>query len=158
LIKERGKKGIVIISLLLISALLLFGSQRLWARQVIIDDLQITEDEGCSEILISFNFPVRYVKHFPYEFGDDLRIRIQPIVAGPEEQEALFTREPLIPPPNELAGLTKLVYEGDVTDGPFITLFFEDTVAFQVGQGGDFRSIVIMVTGPDTTEPCHINR
>ncbi len=158
LIKIRDRKGIVIATLILLSALLLFGSHRLLATQVIIDDIQITEDSGCSEILIWFNFPVRYVKHFPYEFGDDLRIKIQPIVTGPEERDALFTREPVIPPPNELAGLSKVLYEGDVPDGPFLTLFFDETVAFQVGQGADFRSLVIMVTAPDNPEPCRISQ
>ena len=138
--------------------LLLFATHRLLATQVIIDDIQITEESGCSEILIWFNFPVRYVKHFPYEFGDDLRIKIRPIAIGPEEREALFTREPILPPPNELAGLTKVVYEGDVTGGPFLTLFFDEMVAFQVGQGADFRSLVIMVTAPDNPEPCRISQ
>ncbi|MFQ5586680.1 MAG: hypothetical protein ACE5GF_07660 [Thermodesulfobacteriota bacterium] len=159
-----------IAAVMVLMGVVLFASRRLWAHQIIIDDIRITEESGCSEILVIFSIPVRYVKHFPYEFGDDLRIKIQPIAStnpifpdrgkvtatGQEERDALFTREPVLPPPNELAGLTKVVYEGDVPDGPFLTLFFERTVAYQIGQGDDYRSLVIMVTAPETPAPCRI--
>jgi hypothetical protein len=157
---------------LILVALTLSVSHRLWARQIIIDDIEITEESGCSEILVTFSFPIRYIKHFPYELGDDLRIKIQPIVStntifpdhgrvtatGSEERDALLTREPVLPPPNELAGLTKLVYEGDLPDGPFLTLFFDKVVAYEVGQGDDYRSLVIVVTAPDNPETCHIQQ
>jgi len=154
----KDKRFLQMAGVLFFLVITLSLSHRLWARQIIIDDIEITEESGCSEILVTFSFPVRYIKHFPYELGDDLRITIRPIVTGSEERDAIFSREPVVPPPNELAGLTKLVYEGDLPDGPFLTLFFDQVVAYQVGQGDDYRSLIIVVTAPDNPETCHIKQ
>jgi hypothetical protein len=133
---------------------LLVLSSALRATQVIVNDVEIKEEGKCAVIRVEFSFPVRYVKHFPYESGDDLRIQIEPIAVSQGDKEALFTRESVRPPPNDIASLLEVVYEGNIEGGPFLTLSFRRPVVFKVEQGTDFRSIIIGVHGPEALEPC----
>jgi len=123
-------------------------------RLNILDDVRITERDGCAVIRVGFNIPVRYVKHFPYESGDDLRIQLEAISISPGEREALFRNEYHRPPPDDTSGLEEVLYEGNVEGGPFLSLFFRTPVVFKVEQGSDFRSLVVVVTGPEAKEPC----
>lgn len=141
---------VALVGLLLFSS----GLQAQPTRDRILDDVQITEDTGCAVIQVGFNFPVRYVKHFPYEFGDELRIQLEAIVISPVDEEALFTRESVKPPSHNFAKLVEIVYEGDIVGGPFLTLLFRYPVAFKVKQGANFRSMIIAVPGPEASEPC----
>jgi hypothetical protein len=137
-----------------VAGLLIFSSWLMAGRQVI-DDVEITEEFGCSVVRVSFNFPVRYVNHFPIETGEDLRVRLDPIAAGPADTEALFTREVPLLPPDALPELLEVLYEGNVEGGPYLTLFFEKPVRFSVEHGSDFRSLLVAVTGIDESEPCY---
>lgn len=125
-------------------------------RHLVLEDVEITEEFDCSTIRVSFTLPVRYVRHFPYEKGDDLRVELQPLTPPAGDKEALFQRESYRPPSNEVAGLQEVVYEGNVEGGPYLSLYFSREAAFRVGQGADFRSIVIAVSGPDAAEPCEL--
>lgn len=132
----------------------IFTSAWLYARHLIIDEVTVSERPDCSVVKVSFNFPVRYVKHFPYSTGDDLRIQLEPITRNVADREALFARETVLPPPNEIVGLSEVVYEGDIEGGPFLTLFFTRPVNFKVEQGTDFRSVVVTVAGPESKGLC----
>jgi hypothetical protein len=118
------------------------------ARDRILDDVHIEEKGGCVTIHIGFTFPVRYVRHFPFEKGDELQIQIEPIALGPLEQEAIFDRESLTPPHHRRASLEDVIYEGDIEGGPFLRLLFTREVRFEVGQGADFRSIKVALRNP----------
>jgi len=48
----------------------------------------------------------------------------------------------------------EVAYEGDVADGPYLTLLFRNPVAFKVAEGRDFRSIIIASPGPEASESC----
>lgn len=149
------KKRLLATMLFLAAAVgVVFPAAWLQARHLIVDTVEITEAPDCSEVRVSFNFPIRYVKHFPFSKGDDLRIQFEPITTSSAEQEALFTRETVLAPPNDIVGLTEVVYEGDIDGGPFLTLFFRRPVRFAVEQGADFRSVVIAVSGPESTNGC----
>lgn len=136
--------------------LLLLLSPGLGARAPILTlgDVNITEEDSCAVIQVKFNFPLRYVKHFPYESGDDLRIQFDPIpiAVPPGERSALFTRESVRPPRNDIASLLEVIYEGNVEGGPFLTLYFRRPVVFKVEQGADFRSLNIVVLGSEGSE------
>ena len=139
-----------------LAILLLLPSQRLCARPPILtlNNVTITQKGEYVVVRVEFNFPLRYVKHFPYESGDDLRIQFEPIrlAVRPGEEAALFTRRSVRPPPNNIASLLEVVYEGNVEGGPFLTLFFVRPVVFTVEQGTDFRSLIIVVHGPEAPE------
>lgn len=126
----------------------------LQAREQILDKVRIDEKGECAMIQVEFGFPVRYVNHFPSESGDDLRIQFEPITISQGDEDAVFTRESHRPPPNEIASLLEVVYEGHIEGGPFLTLFFRTNVKFRVEQGVDFRSLIIFVQGHDASEPC----
>ena len=118
------------------------------------DDVTITEEAGCAVIRVAFPFRVRYVKHFPYVSGDDLRIQFEPLTVSPADREAVFRRRSVRPPRSQIASLAEVVYEGDVAGGPFLTLFFARPRMFSVKQGADFRSLIIVVRGDEVVGEC----
>lgn len=130
---------------MLLLGILLVPSLAWAAVNIVIEDVQIAEDNGCAEVTVSFTLPVRYIRHFPLESGDDLRVQLEPIAAGPAQQEALNTRQKVEPPPSETIGLTDVIYEGDVEGGPYLTFYFSRKTTFKVAQGADFRSLVVMI-------------
>jgi len=120
-------------------------------RDRILDDVHVSDKDGCVTIQVAFTFPVRYVRHFPFDKGDELQIQIEPITIGPLEQEVLFNRESFTPPHLKKVPLDDVIYEGDVEGGPYLTLLFTREVSYEVGQGQDFRSILISIQNPTST-------
>jgi hypothetical protein len=53
-----------------------------------------------------------------------------------DREEVRFSLDDIVP-------LSEVVFEGNVTGGPFLTLTFESSIAFEVNEGADFRSLVI---------------
>lgn len=123
-------------------------------RDRVLAGVEVAEVAECAVVAVSFNFPVRYVSHFPFEAGDELRIQLRAIALSPADEDVLFKRESLRAPKNRRAAIAKIVYEGDRAGGPILTIFFRHPVAFQVGQGADFRSLVIAIPGPEPSESC----
>jgi hypothetical protein len=123
-------------------------------RDRILGDITIAEGPGCAVIRIGFSFPIRYLRHFPYDGGDELRIRMEPISISAADESALAGRESAKAPPNDFAGLLQVVFEGDIETGPYLTLFFAHPVAYQVKRGADFRSLTITVEGPEPSDSC----
>ena len=122
-------------------------------RDRVLGNLQISVEEGYAVIEVGFNFPVRYVRHFPYESGKELRVKLSPISVGAVDQDALFDRESTRPSTGELPILLEVAYEGDMPSGPFLTLLFHQELEYLVAQGPDFRSIIIVVGLPAETTP-----
>ena len=79
---------------------------------------------------------------------------MEAIALNPADKEALFKREFLSPPPNKVATLTDVIYEGNVDGGPFLSLYFDSTVFFRVEQGADFRSLRITVFPEKKAKSC----
>lgn len=134
----------------------LFFSTRPMAGRIVVDDLEVEQSGGCSTITVTFNFPVQYKKHFPYESGEDLMIKLDAIMTGTEETEALYTRENVLLPPGDIGELLDVSYEGNVDGGPYLSLIFRRAVKFTVLEGKDFRSIVVKVSPINRIEPCEI--
>jgi len=112
------------------------------------------EVAGCVAVRVNFNFPIRYVSHFPAGFGHELRIKLRPIVVRSRDQPALFQRESVRAPTNNRAAIAEIRFEGDDPSGPVLTFLFRHPVAFKVGQGADFRSLVIAIPGKEPSESC----
>lgn len=110
-------------------------------RDRVLEDVEI--NGRC--IVVGFSFPIQYVRHFPPESGDTIRIRIRPNVIGRNTDRALTRREAVRPPFRSLLHLSEVIYEGDVLDGPYLVVNFDRKVRFHVTLGRDFRSIVIAV-------------
>lgn len=126
-------------------------------RDRILDDVHIGEKNGCYTIKIAFTFPVRYVRHFPFKKGDELQIQIEPITMGPLERQSMFDRESIKPPHHKNLPLDEVTYEGDVAGGPYLNVYFNEVVNYEVAQGTDFRSILVAIQDPHPpagTEAC----
>ena len=119
-------------------------------RNQILDDVHVTEKAGCYTVQIAFTFPVRYVRHFPFEQGKDLQIHIEPIAVGKLDKQAIFDRESMKMRPSVGLPLDQVVYEGDVEGGPYLHVLFNEVVNYEVGQGTDFRSILVAIQNTDT--------
>lgn len=128
-----------------------------WAqpgRDRLLNVVAIDEDTGCAVVTIEFNIPIRYVDHFPLKSGKELRIRLRALAVSPFDRPALSRREAALPPPNEFAALTEVIYEGDIPVGPYLTLRFRRPVTYTVGQGADYRSLRVAIVGPEPAARC----
>ncbi|RMG59264.1 MAG: hypothetical protein D6713_05775 [Deltaproteobacteria bacterium] len=97
-------------------------------------------------IRVYFNFPVRYISHFPDKEGKELRIKIDPLFVSPEDRPFIRGRESApIPDTPEWGEIVEITYEGDMEGGPFLTFLFNNEIGFSVSQGEDFRSLVVTV-------------
>ena len=114
-------------------------------RKKILDQLDVREGEEVTTIHISLTSPVRYIRHYPYESGEELRIKISLFDVSRDNRQAFFSRETLAPFNTEDLPLDEVVYEGDIENGPYLTLFFSRRVDFDVQQGTDSRSIVVYI-------------
>jgi hypothetical protein len=143
----RMVTGKVVPWLLLILGVILFAQlvESEPVRKKILDTLDVREDEAVTTLRISLTTRVRYVRHFPYESGQELRIKITPFGISSDNAAALFGRETLVPFDHEDIPLNEVVYEGDIEGGPYLTLFFSRCVDFWVEQGRDSRSIVVYI-------------
>jgi len=113
------------------------------SRDRVLSDLQITEQSGQAVVDIEFNFPVRYIRHFPESQGDELQIQFDPIAVNPNDREALYQREAITGDEDNLADISEVVYEGDSFSGFRVTVYFNHPQTYTVTQGGDYRSIVV---------------
>jgi hypothetical protein len=121
----------------------------------VISGLDIGGPDDCVTIRVSFSFPVRYIEHFPASFGDDLRVRLMPIVVGDADRESVAMRESVRPASfDDRVPLQEATYDGDASNGPLLTFDFSRPVTFHVEQGDDFRSLLVVLPGPPSGRPC----
>ena len=117
-------------------------------RDRVLGDVVLSEHPEAVSINIAFNFPVRYLNHFPAEQGRELRIKLSPIAIGTVDRDALMDRESYTPEMPNLAGLTEVRYEGETFSGFYLTLNFLGKAQWQVEQGGDYRSLQVRIHAP----------
>jgi len=128
------------------------------ARQFqILDEVTLEQHQECRFIEVGFNIPMRYIKHFPFESGKDLRIKLGPLAINPNEESSQFRREYPGSLSSEVADIAEVIFEGDVVGGPFLALYFHKPLSFRVWQGSDFRSLVISISEKDN-RPCDPRR
>jgi len=146
------KKIVIILSLALFTVLQLSGSA--YARRFqILDEVTLEQHQECRFIVVKFNIPMRYIKHFPFESGTDLRIQLHALAINPTDRSAQFQREYPGSVSSDLSAIADVIFEGDVEGGPFLALYFHKPVSFRVWQGADFRSLVIAIADKENT-PC----
>lgn len=144
--------GVLLASVIVLVAQLA-GSEPV--RKKILDQLDIQAVEGAAVIHISLTSPVRYIRHFPYVSGEELRIKILLFDVSSDNRKALSGREALVPFDAGDLPLEEVVYEGDMAGGPYLTLFFGHRVDFSVQQGRDSRSILVYVKNPASDPSCN---
>ena len=120
----------------------------------VLGDVNIAAQGECAVIDVCFNQPVRYVRDFSPHSAGQARTQLLPIVVSPAQSEALFKRESVRLPAGNPAALAEVMYEGNLEGGPFLTLVFNEPVAFQVSQDGDPRRLMIAVSGSGRPAAC----
>jgi hypothetical protein len=139
------KKILALAGLVVVLAAALWGST-LYSQPVrdrLLDEIDVEHTGDGTVLRIGMTIPVRYIRHYPYESGNELRIKVLPFDVRTNDRDALYKRESLVPSDDDPPELSEVVYEGDVDGGPFLTLLFDHVVHYEVEQGRDSRSIVV---------------
>lgn len=114
------------------------------SRGRVLSEVSVRTDEEYKEITIGFNFLVKYSRHFPQNLGKEVRIQLAPLPTSVDDLAALKQRESLFPPSNS-SGVVRVEYEGRGLINPTVTVVFDRMTSYEVKQGKDFRSVIIMV-------------
>jgi hypothetical protein len=114
-------------------------------RDKVLDEVEIVESEGNVFVEVLFSFPLRYRSHFPQENGDELRIQLQPVRVPVSDVNAVPRREAVVPRYADVASVDEVIYEGDITGGPYLTVRFTRPVSYQVVPGSDYRSVRVII-------------
>ena len=109
---------------------------------------------SCGYLRLNFNIRVRYVNHFPFDRGDMLKISLRGLDVGAVEGLKGIGREGLRAPENKFIGIRSIEFQSSIGEGPMLLIHFAQPVAFQVGQGPDFQSIVVAIGGKDAPKAC----
>jgi hypothetical protein len=112
------------------------------------------ETSACQILKIEFNFPTRYVSHYPYDRGTELRIELDALSIGSDDAQFERRREALNPPDEIDDVVAAITYEGNTVPRPILTLTFRQSVAFKVAQGDDFRSLIVAIARPQGSGVC----
>ena len=118
----------------------------------ILTDITVTGNDTCKTAQIGFNFPIRYINHFPQNEGYEVRIQLKPVTVAPMETQDLSSRE-AFSPVDDASLLSNVIYEGDMTGGPYLTLQFTQRARYTVVQGTDFRSVRVSFHASGDTCP-----
>jgi hypothetical protein len=114
----------------------------------LLDDIDVRTDQGVAEIRLRFTAPVRYIKHFPAERGELIKLYLQ--VLSLEVREERDTQEykrtpsiPLVPPFTVVYSTARSCFA--VRDPLCLDIQFNKPVRFNIRQGADGRSILLFV-------------
>ena len=122
------------------------------ASAQLLDDVEVRSDQGVAEIRLQFSVPVRYIRHFPAERGELVKLYLQVLSLEAVEEAELqkFKRTPstvLLPPFTVVYSTVRNCHA--VRDPLCLDIQFNKPVRFSVHQGEDGRSILLHVL-PDT--------
>ena len=115
---------------------------------------QIVSRQNCVQIKVGFNYRVRYASHFPVDFGDEVRIQVRALDPGQDRSDLLTRREAVRAPANSAGSIRAIEIQNDPAQGPVLVVQFTRPVHYQVGQGGDFESIIIAISGQKPSSTC----
>lgn len=118
----------------------------------VLSGASVENGDHCSVVSVAFNFPVRYVSHFPSASGDEVRIRVRAVER--EHGEAMARRESVRAPQTSVGQINAIQFDGDRQEGATLTLQFAGPTNFQVGQGQDFRSIRVAIQDSAQAADC----
>ena len=118
------------------------------ANAQLLDDIEVRSDQGVSEIRLHFTVPVRYIKHFPAERGELIKLYLQVLsLDGTEERDFQeYKRTPSIPHVPAFTVMYSTVRSClSVRDPLCLDIQFSKPVRFNIRQGEDGRSILLHV-------------
>ena len=113
--------------------------------QRVLEAIEMRERDGGVEVIVRFMTPVRYLRHAPANQGDTLQVQVQPVRLAPQDAPLFASQEVLAAPPDSPVPLIEVSYEGRRDTGRYLVLRFSKIVDYEVQQGSDFRSLVVIV-------------
>lgn len=139
---------------LLLVAALWFTTAPVMAQ--LIDDIEASTDQGVTEIRLHFEMPVRYVKHFPPERGELVKLYLQAMsMDGLEEIDRTTYKRvpaaPLVPPFKVLYTTVRSCFA--VRDPICLDIQFNQPVRYTIRQGDDGRSILLHLLPDVSPQP-----
>lgn len=114
-------------------------------RDQVLSDVEFFDSSACQFLNVKFNFPTRVVAHYPFARGAELRIELDTLSISRDASVDVHRRESLNPPQESEDVLSGITYEGNAVPKPYLRLTFRHIVDFKVGQGKDFRSVVVAI-------------
>ena len=122
----------------------------------LLDDIEVRSDQGVAEIRLQFTVPVRYIKHFPAEHGELIKLYLQVLsLDGMEERDMQEYKRtpsiPLVPPFTVMYSTVRTCLS--VRDPLCLDIQFSKPVRFRVRQGEDGRSILLLVLAETNSRP-----
>lgn len=137
---------------LLLSAIPAAHSQPAGNRAI--ENTEVSQQNDCSVITVTFVFPVQFLSNFPRESGKELRVQFRPLVVGQSNITNVFSNEVVRLMDNVNVSITRFEFAGEFfPNNPYLWLTFSDTVYFNVEQGSDFRSLVLYLS-PNPIKNC----
>lgn len=114
-------------------------------NDTILDDVAVTDYENGAKVKITYRCGMRYVSHFPYYTGSELRINLKPAFSCTSDDLNDQWRGAINLRDGNMVGLVSVEYEGDFQTGPVTTLLFDQQVIFEVLQNSGHRSLTVIV-------------
>ena len=147
-----GRSLLVVRFALLLTGILLAGV----SRAQLVDDIEVRSDQGVAEIRLRFAVPVRYIKHFPTDNGQIIKLFLQVLsLDGIEEIEPREYKHIRVTAPVPAFSVTYSTVRTchSVRDPLCLDIQFNKAVRFDVRPGEDGRSIVLHVLPELNTTP-----
>lgn len=110
----------------------------------VFEGLSPIEVDGAPGVRVSFSTPVRYLRHTPQATGNSINVQFFPLNVSEAGAPAFFHRESLRVPSDIELPIAAVVYDGITVGRPTLEVRLDRTAAFEVQQGDDLRSIVIV--------------
>ena len=125
------------------------------AHADVLEDMETRTDRGAGEIRLVFSVPVRYLKHFPAERGELLKIYLQTV--GPKEpsgeERRSYKRSPAMPLVPSYSVTYTTARNCYATREPLcLDIQFSQPVRYRLRPGEDGHSLVILIL-PETDKP-----
>lgn len=118
----------------------------------VIDEVSQYRTSECAWIDIRFLQAVGYLGHFPTDHSNQLRISVQ-LLNRPDALPA-GSREAMHVCPKDPFNVRWATFEAEGQGRGSLYIDFNGETRYKVGQGGDFRSIVISVPSSAGAAPC----
>jgi len=126
------------------------------ATAQILDDIEVRTSEGVAEVRLLFSTPIRYIKHFPTEEGQLIKLYLQAVsLDGFKEIELEEYKRmpaiPLVPPFSIVYSTARSCFA--VRDPLCLDIQFDRPVRFNLSPGLDGRSVLLLVLPDNAPKP-----
>lgn len=116
-----------------------------------LDDIDVRVDQGIAQIRLQFTAPVRYIRHFPVDQGELVKLYLQ--VLSLEDFELIDLQEYKRTPKSTAVPPFTVMYTTvrnclAVPNPLCLDIQFSQPVRFRVRQGEDSRSILLDILPP----------